>query len=397
MTTGTTRPDPATLPDQDARLQRLLGFLQTDPANARLLADALGLAMQLQRSDVVDSLAAHVATHGITASPVHAQLCLHHLLHQRFTEALQAGRAALADGPVTGAWIYNTAWAAFMCGEYAESLHLLQQAFPDPADSPAEANILMARNLHHLEQRDDAIARLSASLEVDADNAEALGLRALIADDNGDYDLAIADARKALALVPDQPDALLALGDALKAGEDYSGAALAYRQLCERDPRSGRAWSGLAQVQMSELELDAAEQSATLAVEHMTDHIGTWHVLAWIHILKGNPAAARRALESSLAIDRSFADTHGGLAVVDVMEGRRDDAERKIRIAEKLDRNAMAVQYARLLLLQQDNDSEGARALVASVLARQAPASDQTGLELVQRRIRALLKSRTLH
>lgn len=383
--------------DQEARLQRLLGFLQTDPTNPRLLADAFGLALHLGNHKVTDSLASHVAQHGVSTPVLQAQLCLYHLLHQRFAEALQAGRASLADGPVTGAWIYNTAWAAHMCGEYGESLHLLQQAFPDAGDSPPEVNILMARNLHHAGECEAPMARLSVLLEKEPDHAEALGLRALIAIDNNQADLAAADARRALALVPDQPDALLALGDVLKENEDFAGAEHAYRQLIARDPRSGRAWSGLALTQMSGLDIDAAEKSAVTAVEHMTDHIGTWHALGWIYILKGNPAAARSAFESSMALDRNFAETHGGLAVVDALEGKRTEAERKIRIAERLNRNSLAAQYARLLLLQKDNDRAGAQALVESVLARKAPASDQTGQDLVQRRIRALMKSRTLH
>jgi len=47
------------------------------------------------------------------------------------------------------------------------------------------------------------------------------------------------------------------------------------------------------------------------AATHLAEHIGTWHVLAWVDIMLGDVADARAAFETALSLDRNFAETHG--------------------------------------------------------------------------------------
>lgn len=386
-----------------ARLQRLRGYLQQDPRNATLLADALGSALQLRDHDAAAALAAHAEQLQVLSPTLAAQLCVHHLQSGNVSSALDYGRAALAQGADSPAMRYNTAWAAHLCGAFDESLQHLLQAFPQASAGTLDACILVARNLHHLDRCDEASARLTAVLQQqddatsDALRAEALGLRALLASDVGNRDAARSDARLALALLPGQADALLALADTQKEDGDFPAAAGNYTRAVQGQAHCPRGWSGLAQIHLAELSLDDAETCAQTAVAQMGEHIGSWHVLGWIHILKGNTGAARTAFDNAMTLDRNFADTHGSLAVLDAMAGDRTEAQRRIRVAERLDRQSLALQYARLLLLQQDEDADGSRALVRDVLARQAPASTQSGQTLVERRISELIRTHALH
>lgn len=117
----------------------------------------------------------------------------------------------------------------------------------------------------------------------------------------------------------------------------------------------------------------------------MPDHIGTWHVLAWIYILRGDSAQAREALDRSYALDRNFGETHGGLAVVDAMEGKTDSARQGIRRALKLNPDGMSARYAEMLLLQQEGKADEATALVNSVLDRPTADGQATGRVLIER------------
>ncbi|WP_170866243.1 tetratricopeptide repeat protein [Pseudomonas sp. NFACC24-1] len=149
-------------------------------------------------------------------------------------------------------------------------------------------------------------------------------------------------------------------------------------------PECGRAWSGLARLEFNELEFDAAEEHLKTAVKFMPDHIGTWHLLAWIYILRGDSIQARRALDCSYALDRNFGETHGGLAIVDILEGMTERAQKGIRRALKLKPDGLSARYAEALLLQQAGHPEKAAQVIDQVLDRTRPDSSDTGRVLME-------------
>jgi Tfp pilus assembly protein PilF len=120
----------------------------------------------------------------------------------------------------------------------------------------------------------------------------------------------------------------------------------------------------------------------------MPDHIGTWHVLAWIEILLGNVPAAHSAFRRALALDRNFSETHGGLAVVDALQGREAEARLHIKRALRLDRQSVAVCYAELLLLRREGKTAQAKAVIDELLARPASAEGLQYRDLVEAHLR---------
>jgi branched-chain amino acid transport system permease protein len=64
-------------------------------------------------------------------------------------------------------------------------------------------------------------------------------------------------------------------------------------------------------------DMPQAEQSFWQALETtMAEHIGTWHGLALSLVLQGRLDEAQALYEQTLEMDRNFAESHGGLAVV---------------------------------------------------------------------------------
>ena len=90
----------------------------------------------------------------------------------------------------------------------------------------------------------------------------------------------------------------------------------------------------------------------------MPGHIGTWHALGWCHIAGQRLAEARACFERALALDRNFAESHGGLGIVSAMEGERDAAAESVERALRLDPKCLSARYAQALLSGEIRDSQ---------------------------------------
>jgi Tfp pilus assembly protein PilF len=104
------------------------------------------------------------------------------------------------------------------------------------------------------------------------------------------------------------------------------------------------------------------------AVRYMPNHIGTWHALAWCMIVSNDLASARESFDKAMEIDHNFGETHGGLAVIAVMEGRLTEAEGLIKRALRLDPRSFAARFAQSLMLAQRGKPEVAQELIQKIL-----------------------------
>jgi Tfp pilus assembly protein PilF len=100
----------------------------------------------------------------------------------------------------------------------------------------------------------------------------------------------------------------------------------------------------------------------------MPSHVGTWHGQGWCELLQRRYASALDAFERALALDRNFAETHGGLAVVHARRGDRDAAMQAIERAMRLNKHGFAARYAQAVLEGKADDADAMRALAGSVL-----------------------------
>jgi Tfp pilus assembly protein PilF len=57
-----------------------------------------------------------------------------------------------------------------------------------------------------------------------------------------------------------------------------------------------------------------------------------------------------------LELDPTFAESHGSLAVIDVLEGRVEEARQRSEVALRLDRNCYSAALARVLLASAAGD-----------------------------------------
>lgn len=370
------------------RLIRLISFLEHDPYNLNLLLDTLSLAIASRDLEQAQRLVNHFEKHPIEDATCWAQMAYIQLLLRDFASASAYGDKAIQAGINDAAVLLNTAYGHFYIGNYDTSAAILAK-LTSQSDVDVSTLLLHARSLHHQAKPEEAEQLLVRALQIESEHIEAKGLLSLLLYERDDNEAALRLAHDVLAHNPNQLDALLACGAVHFDQGNIEASRKTWRHTVNAYPTCGRAWSGLAQVEFHEMEFVDAETHLKTAVTFMPDHIGTWHLLAWIYILREESGLAREALDKSYALDRTFGETHGGLAVVDVLDGKFDDARHGIRRALKLNSECMSAHYAEMLMLQKAGKIDEANTLVQQVLERQAPNSNLSGRLLIERWLQA--------
>jgi tetratricopeptide (TPR) repeat protein len=353
-----------------SRLVRLLGLLEFDPGNLLLRLDAIREAFSNSAWDA----ARRLLDAGLEAH--RGDVRLHELSGflflqaQRYSDAEEALRRALAVGLRSPHLIYYLAMALLMQGRYHDALSQVSALSATGYELPGL--VLRARCLYHLRRAAEAIAALQTHLHVMPDDAEANGLLALLLYEQGHVDEARAHLNAALERQPQQVEALLALACLRSDANEVDAARASFEAIVGVESRCGRAWLGLALLNLREARIEQARRHAQEAAMHLPEHVGTWHVLAWTNIMLGDVDGARAAFEKALTIDRNFAETHGGLAVIAALQDRRPDAELGARRALRLNPESLAAKLAEILLLRSAGRGEDAKLALDSLLSRQS-------------------------
>ncbi|MBI2308422.1 MAG: tetratricopeptide repeat protein [Rhodocyclales bacterium] len=349
------------------RLARLLGFLEADPDNLNLLADVGDLALEC--GDL--SVARTAAVHALELRPGDPYFSLRlssvATAEGNFDEALAITGELLAAGVDDPAVRYNRAYALVCLHRFEEAKGLLLSLHAQQA-LPALVVRLLIRTHHYLGELDEAIAVAQAYLEAEPGNGEIAGMLSLLFVDVDQLPQAQEWAQRALSLVPDNLDALLAASTVALAAEDTDAArALAHRALAVQ-LRNGRVWSNLGLADMLDFEFDAAHENLTKAVHYMPEHIGTWHLLGWVQMLHRDLDSAEASFQQALALDDNFGETHGALAALAAMRGDWARADEYAKVARRLDPESMYSRYTEVLRLQREGRNDLVARLFDSAL-----------------------------
>jgi tetratricopeptide (TPR) repeat protein len=147
----------------------------------------------------------------------------------------------------------------------------------------------------------------------------------------------------------------------LQLNQDQADASLPlFERALAAYPQDARARLGKGLALMAQGASDEACGEIDRAAELFGRHLGSWVAAGWAYFVKGDYATSRARFETALAIDDTFAEIHGGLAVLDVMDGEIDRARRRIEVALRLDRNCFSAALARVLILSRQGDAASA-------------------------------------
>lgn len=367
-----------------ARLDRLERYLQQDPGNAVLLADAFETALRCSQW----ARAEFHLRHGQALRPADLAWALREgdfWLAQREHAKARAALEPLLGVPqpppgFAEVLLHNLAFVDFQDGDFAACVQRLAPrlaAGPGTAPSAgarADAALqqLWLRALHHAGEPERALAWALAAEAEGRLGPQIAGVASLAALDAEDFtaaqrwsEYALARAEQgdapAQALVT-QASLALAARDAAKA-RHFADAALQLR------PSDGRSWSARAFADLLAGDFATACRHFARALADMPRHIGTWHGQGWAQLLQQDFGGARASFESALALDRNFAESHGGLAVALVLQRQATLAQEHVDLAMRLDRGNLSGRYAQALLSGKEQDMHDIRRLAEKLLA----------------------------
>jgi Flp pilus assembly protein TadD len=350
-----------------ARIERIEQLLNVDPNNSHLLREAAELSMDSGNFDLAGTYLAR-AEEGQPDDP--QLLNLRGLLAMRTgsmeaaRDAFQSLRAAGVDAPGIR---YNLAYALMVLGTYEEVPALLHDAL-DIVEQIPDAGALKVRALHCLGEIDEAIALGRAYLEKRPDDAAVSGLLSTLYMDSEDFDAAAKYAELATRGDAKIPEGWVTLGMLELAGQRDKEATEHFDRALALKPTSGRARVGRGLAQVLDMRFAGATADLQEAARLMPDHIGTWHALGWTQLFNKDVAGAKASFEQALAMDRNFAESHGAMAVMAVVEGNLGEADAAVRRSLGLDKACFSGRFAQSLLLSAKGRPDIGEKIIEAIL-----------------------------
>lgn len=254
---------------QPGRLQRLLGFLDGDPANLGLLADAANAALDESEPETAADLLERYRARAPLPPVLLNAAGLAAMRSGRYEEA-RAAFTALRDGghdqPVVR---FNLAWLGAIEGDFASVVELVSE---DVVEAVPRAAALRVQALHHLGDLDGAIGFGQAMLDRLPNDDALLGAVSVAAMDADDYALAAKLAGQAKG----GSDALTTRGLVALNEDDAPQALALFDQALAEHKAAPRAWIGRGLGLLVTGDLDAAAPALERGAEIFGNHLGSW-------------------------------------------------------------------------------------------------------------------------
>lgn len=353
------------------RLQTLLQFLEQDPDNLNLIADAVEAAFnanELGQAVVLVDRYRELADLPLPLVNVEAMVAL------RLGHLDAAGAAfdgLLGQGVTDPAVRFNRAWVHALNNEHEAALALLDEDVVGVTDRAASLKVQM---LHHLGRIEEAIAVGQGMADRFPGNDSLLGALSVAAMDVDDLEL----ARHYAASAKGGADALTTRGLIALNDSDAEQSLQLFEQALAEQPNAPRAWIGKGLGLISAGQTARGIEALRKGAEIFGDHLGSWIALGWSQFMERDLVGARKTFEHALTLDDNFAETHGGLAVIDFAEGDLGGAGRRADVALRLDRECFGGMLARILLAEAKGNAATAQRLWDKAINMPAGADGKT-------------------
>lgn len=344
-----------------SRYLRLADLLGHDPDNLALLADAAEAAFAEDRFDVAQALVerqARLAPLSPQGQHLAGLIAMRQLDWPRASEIYQGLLASGADAPPVR---FNLAWSLAMAKCFEEALAALDEATSLALPQAAQLEVQL---LHQLGAFEQALDRARILIEVHPEHRGLNAIVSTLAIDMEDGTLALRTAEKA----GDHPDALTTLGTLALGEDDPETAVRLFEAALARAPEAPRAWIGLGLTRLLGEDKAAAAGDLDRGAEMFGTHLGSWIAAGWAHALTGDRMAARARFEKALALDDSFGEAQGSLAVIELLDGQLEEAKRRTEVALRLDRGSFSAALASMLLAAGEGRADRAARIFETAL-----------------------------
>lgn len=232
-------------------------------------------------------------------------------------------------------------------GDFSSAQDYLQAAKKYSAN-PHELIHLEAKLLHQNQQLDEAIALLEKAIPYCDNNADALGLLALLYFDNNDELNAREITNKTLSLEPNHPNGLLV--NLLLKSLHNEATPDEIESLLKLHPQESRLWFVLGTTQLRLMNCPEAEQAFTQVTQLDPEFYDSWICLGWCHQLQNNLEAAENAYQFAINLHNNRADGFEGLAVVKALQNKLSDATNLLSQTNQQDPESFFAKFTQMLL-----------------------------------------------
>lgn len=381
------------------QLLRMQNFLLQDPKNINLIQDCFNLSFELGKFDIAQAILDSAINNNIYNSSIQFYQSKIHLAAGQYKLACEVLNELIDSGVENSGIIYNLIWAKFNLGGFDELLSDLAK-YDRYLEEYPPITLIKVRALHHLQRTEEALSILRNYLKSHKDDSEANGLAALILVDLSLIEKSREAANIALSIDPNNHEALTSLSTIALNSHEPDKALEYLNKNIELTHKSGRMMLNLGQAQMLQMEFISAETSLKEATVLMSNHIGTWHMLAWIEIVLNKLDDAKKCFDKAMVLDRNFSESHGGLAVVAIYQKDLTLAKSLIRKSIRLDPECVSGRYAESLILELEGEGELAKSKVNSILTSSHSAEGIPIKNLIEKanaRIKLDSKNNTIH
>lgn len=359
--------------DSSSQLERYLSFLQQDPKNHTLLLD-------ISRSYLEQDELEQAQSYLDQAKKINPPACLAlqgfiYVKHAQLAQARASFQEALRYED-TAEIRYYLGFILFLEQDLHAALEMLSTV--DTSDYSEFACILKARILHQQGELVQAITLLEEHLQEYPNNAEAMGLLALIYFDTNEEQLAAQLSEKALALNPDlyEPqivELMLRVAERQATSEEI-------QQLLKLYPQDSRLLFALGSVFMMEGSLEEAityyQQTLELQPEFYDGHLA----LAWCYLLTDALHEAHEIYQNAVELSDHFADAWAGLAIIQAFNEDWEQTQLLIDKAQSLDAECFLIQIAKIMLLNHTDPNQAQSDLFKIVHDEHLPVSQKLAL-----------------
>ncbi len=349
------------------KLNRLERYLTADPSNLSLLATIIDLSLELGQ---IEAAAGHVKAALLLVPDDAEMLARSGLVLMEQGDLAQAASVfeQLLTSFADSSLATNLAFIYLRQGRSQDAANTLAP-YVDVPSAAADTLTLYIRALHHLGQFEQALDVIAKNLERCKGDSTFLACASLLSFDGDQKEQARALSEAALAAGARPLEAVVVVGTMALEALEPELAASRFNEAVTINPLDGRSWSGLGLAKLLTQDFEGANADLAKAVEYMPEHIGSFHAVAWCHILRHDVAAAQTNFEKALALDRNFSESHGGMAVVYALQGKVELAEESIRRALRLDPKSLSARFAQMALSGALKDPEKFRRITFKILS----------------------------
>jgi tetratricopeptide (TPR) repeat protein len=277
-----------------------------------------------------------------------AHLGLLEARQEHYKEAVPLYRKALALNPAMPGVRLNLGLALFKSGALSEAIQAFNPLLKsEPPSSPEALRVTTLIGLAHygLGEYAAAIPYLKQATAADPQN---LPFRLALAHSclwTKQFQCVLDVYHEILTLNAESAEADMLAGEAMDEMKDNAGAMQQFRAAVKADPREPNVHFGLGYLLWGLMQYEEAAQEFQAELANNPDHAQALAFLADTEMRLNHPDAAPPLLEKAIKIDPKIELAHLDLGILDNDAGRKDDALRELKIAERLSPGDQNVHY----------------------------------------------------